>query len=303
MKIISKLFEYIYQPMIRAYAKHSMPRDEPADRFMTFLFALQFWHEHRYWPHLGNPRSFSEKVVSRMLYDRNPRWTILSDKLSMREHVANIIGDEFMIPVLWSGDNPEEIPFSTLPPKYVIKTNHACSYNIIVKDKTPVDQKEIQHLLKSWLGINFCEDTFLGAAWAYKNIKPMIIVEEFVDDDGKVPLDYKFFCFSGYAEYLLITFDRHEAPYEKHFTRKFVPLDLWNGYRQYPRCVERPKNYEQMISLAESLAQGFDFIRVDFYNVGGRIYVGELTCYPAGGLARFIPREYDYIFGDKWKIK
>jgi hypothetical protein len=301
-RILSKLFELIYQPISRAYAKLSMPRDEPAGRLMTLLFAVQFYYVHRHWPHLKEPRSFSEKVVNRMLYDRNPVLTMLSDKLRVRKHVASIIGNEHLIPLLWSGDKPEEIPFDTLPRKYVIKANHGCGFNIIVQDKTRIYPKKVIRQLNKWLHTNFCQDTYLGATWAYKNIRPYVLIETFVDDSGRVPLDYKFFCFSGRAEYVLMTFDRHKDPFEKHFTRDFVPLDLWNGCRQYPGSVERPGNYEQMISLADKLSRGHDFIRVDLYNVGGRIYFGELTCYPAGGLARFIPMTYDFDLGKKWKL-
>ena len=213
------------------------------------------------------------------------------------------VGSEYLIPLLWQGDNPEEIPFDILPPQFVIKTNHGCKSNIIVDDKKQLDQKKTRLQLKKWLCENSCTDKFLGTEWAYKHIKPTVIIESFLNDNGKVPLDYKFFCFSGQVEFLLMTFDRFGDLSEKHFDRDFNPLDLWNGAKQYPREIARPDNYEEMLRVAEILAGEFDFTRVDLYSVGGRTYFGELTCYPGGGDPRFIPREYDFIFGEKWKSK
>jgi len=298
---LHRLFRLIYEPLCRTYAKLSMPRDEPADKLMTLLVAIEFLQTHRYWPRFKKPRSFSEKVCSRMLYDRDPNWTLLTDKLSLRKYIENSGRSEYLTHLLWTGDKPEAIPHDQLPSRYVIKTNHGCGYNIIVMDNLRMDNAKVALQLRKWLKENFCTDRSLGVEWHYKNIEPQILIEEFLDDNGKPPLDYKFFCFSGRVEYVLVTFDRHSDPFEKHFTRDFFPLDLWNGCRQYPGKVERPKNYEEMLALAESISQGFDFIRVDLYNLQGRIYFGELTCSPAGGLARFIPRDYDFVFGERWK--
>lgn len=236
-----------------------------------------------------------------MLFDRNPLWTMLSDKLLLRDYVASKVGSEYLIPLLWKGDNPEEIPFDELPNKFVIKTNHGCKYNIFVKDKTQLDQTKTKRQLKKWLDENFCMDKFVGTEWAYKNIRPTIIIEVFLDDNGNVPLDYKFFCYSGRPEFLQMNFERFGDACEKFFDRDFNPLDLWNGTKQYQGKVVRPDNYKDMIRTSESLAQGLDFIRVDMYNIGGQIYVGELTCYPGGGNIPFIPEKYDFIFGEKWK--
>lgn len=279
-----------------------MARDEPANGLMTLLVSLQFLMEYRYWPHFKNPRSYSEKINARMLFDRNPKLIMATDKLAVREYVADKLGHEFLIRLIWEGDKAEDIPFSELPFKFVIKTNHGCGYNIIVKEREQLDQAKAITRLSKWLNENFCQDRYLGIEWAYKNIRPKIFIEAFLDDSGRIPLDYKFFCFSGRVEFILMTFDRHKDPFEKHFDRDFTPLDLWNGCRQYPGKVERPENFVQMLDVAEKLAAGFDFIRVDLYNLAGQIFFGELTPYPGGGFARFVPRKYDFVFGEKWKI-
>jgi len=226
---------------------------------------------------------------------------MLSDKWRVRGYVATKVGSEYLDPVLWRGDNPGDIPFDELPLKFVIKGTHGCKYNIIVQDKTQLDQKNRRFKLKEWLSENYCEDKFLGVEWAYKNIRPQIIVESFLEDNGKVPLDYKFFCFSGRAEFLQISFDRFGDASELILDRDFNPIEVWNGLTLYKGEVRRPDNYEEMLQVAESLARDLDFIRVDLYSVGKRVYFGELTCYPASGMAPFVPRGYDFVFGEKWR--
>ncbi len=164
-----KLLSGLYVRLCRAYARRM--KDSPADAIYTLLFSLKFLKEHRYWPHFKNPRSFSEKVCSRMLYDRNPQWTMLSDKWGVRDYVNKKVGKNYLIPLLWQGYNPEEIPFDALPSKFVIKTNHGCGYNIIVKDKQQFNQEKAKLQLKQWLSENFCNVSFLGTSWAYKNIR------------------------------------------------------------------------------------------------------------------------------------
>lgn len=301
MIALDKLFQHLHMPLCRLYLKHFL-KDKPADEIMRCLCIPYFVYLHRYWPAFKQPVTFSEKIFHRMLYNRNPVLTQISDKLAVREYVARKVGDGCLIPLLWQGGNPSDIPFDKLPEKFVIKGSHGCGYNIIVDDKTRIDREKIKSKLNRWLSQNFAQDTFLGLAWAYKNIKPTILVESFIDENGRVPLDYKFFCYGGRAEILLMTFDRFGNLEEKHFNRKFQPLDLWNGAPQHEGKIERPLCYEEMLRLADSISSGFDFMRVDLYSVGGHVYFGELTCYPAGGLARFIPREYDFVFGEKWHL-
>jgi len=236
------------------------------------------------------------------LFERNPVFTSITDKYRVREYVTEMVGSDRLIPLLWKGETPEEIPFDSLPNKFVIKTNHGCDYNIIVEDKRQLEIKKVIIRLKKWLGENFGNDTFLGIAWAYRNIKPMILIESFLEENGRVPVDYKFFCFSGRVEFFKIDFSRFEAHSEKFFDRNFIKLDLFEqGLRQHHGKIDLPRNIDEMIAYAESLGAGFDFIRVDLYSIGEKIYFGELTAYPGGTSAKFEPDYYDYLFGEKWK--
>jgi len=236
-----------------------------------------------------------------MLFERSPVWTLFSDKLRVRDYVASRVGNQFLVPLLWVGENPAEIPFDQLPDKFVIKANHGCDYNIFVKDKSQLDQVKTRLLLMKWLAQNYCQDLFLGAPWGYKNIQPAIMVESFLGDNGRVPPDYKFFCYSGRMELLKVDFNRFEDHSEAFFDRDMNRLTLLGrGIRPHRGKISFPDNYQEMVQVAESLANGIDFIRVDLYSVSGRVYFGELTCYHGGGLIRLYPRKYDFLLGKNW---
>lgn len=297
----NKVIKLVLWPLCRLYAKRL--GDQPADNLYSFLSSIVFFHYHNYWPNLKKPRSFSEKIFYRMLFDRRNILTTLSDKLEARNYVANKAGRQFLIPLIGDFTEPDQIRPELLPDKFILKANHGCGFIRIIKNKSFIDFKEEKRLMKAWLNTNFCLNTSFGQAWAYKNISPRILVEEFLEESGKPPTDFKFLCSSGRVEYILLVYDRFDLHREKHFSRDFVPLDLWNGVEQHPGPFFPPDNLDEMILLAEKLSEGFDFVRIDLYNIMGRIYFGEFTFYPAGGLARFTPREWDFIFGEKWKLE
>lgn len=300
-KLINKSLQKLYWPICRLYARWL--GDRPADYIYKFLCSVAFFQIHHYWPNLNKPSSFSEKIFFRMLYDRRPLLTLISDKLLVRDFVADRIGHQYLVPLLWSGADPKDIPCDQLPSKFVIKTNHGCGFNIFIDNKNFFNLDELIPIIKGWLKTNFALKTYLGNAWAYKNISPKIIIEEYIEEEGKPPKDFKFFCFSGRVEYIQVSFDRFENPSERMLDRDFNILDIYNGVKLYDGKIEPPIGFSKMIEIAETLSSNFDFIRVDLYTIKGKIYFGELTCYPAGGLAPFVPREWDFIFGEKWHIE
>ena len=170
-KIETRLFRLLLWPVCRAYARHL--GDRPADARYRFLCSLQFWKVYRFRPDLVQPRLFSEKLWSRMLHGRDPLFTQICDKLRVREYVKKKAGEECLIPLLWSGEEPGDIPFDELPSQFVIKANHGCGYNIIVTDKAQLDREGARRLLKKWLHENFCLDKYLGSRMGLQKHKTM----------------------------------------------------------------------------------------------------------------------------------
>lgn len=289
---------WLYWPICRYYAH--LLGDRPSDNFYRILCSFQFYIVHGYWPNLKNPNSFAEKLFHRMLYDRRNILTVVSDKLLVRNYVSERIGHEFLIPILWHGYEPDLIPFDTLPKKFVIKTNHGCGFIIIVKDKETLNLDTARSLLRIWLKQNFCLDAYIGSEWGYKNIEPAILIEQFIGVEDIPPVDYKFYCFHGRVEFLTVHYSRFIEHKTRSFDKNFQPYDFKYDFDQWDGYCEKPINFDKMVRIAELLSSDFDFIRVDLYNVNGKIYFGELTPYPGGVSTKFLPRYKDFYLGSLW---
>lgn len=300
MKITGALYNLLYSPLCRAYAKRL--ENKPADALLRFLCSVRFVNIHHYWPDFTKPRRLTEKIWARMLHDRSEQLTIFSDKLLVRNYVAAKVGASCLLPILWSGIDPEKIIFNQLPMKYVIKATHGCSYNIIVHDNMAVNVDEIKQTLRKWLAQNYCDDYGLGIEWGYKNVKPNIIIEKFIGEGDEEPVDYKFYCFSGQVKLVTVHFDRFKGHKTKAFDRESRPSAFRYHFPMYDGPFQMPPNYAEMVSLAESLSEGIEFIRVDLYTQGNKIYFGELTPYPGGISTRFLPTSIDCDLGEKWKM-
>lgn len=302
MNIISGLFKTIHWPICRAYMRHI--GDKPVNPSYVISFSCYFRYVYGFWPNINKPQRFTEKLWHRMLYERDPILTLVSDKLLVREYVTQKIGSDFLIPLLWYGDDPEQIPFENLPAKFVIKANNSCGDNIIVHDKSKLDVKMTKQKIKEWFSRNPCSDTYLGVSWGYKNIKPTILIETFIGEKDKPPIDYKFYCFSGHAEIITLHFDRFEEQKVLAYDSMFQRLKYKSKFKQYNDTFQLPSNCGEMVKLAEKLSKDFDFIRVDLYNLEGKIYFGELTPYPGGvsTLTGFDVASYDVELGEKWKM-
>ena len=288
-------------PISRWYNRRVLG-DRPADGFITLLTSMDFWCVHRYWPELKTPRTFSEKIVHRMLFSRDPILTTLSDKIASRDFISSRVGEEYLVPVLWSGGDPDAIPFRELPDRFVIKASHGCGYTLVVKEGRRLDEAAVRRQVRQWLRQNFATDVFSGSSWGYKHVRPQILVEPFIGEGDVEPVDYKFFCYNGQALYVDAIYDRFTDERENFFDRSYNLIPVWNGWKLDGTLVSQPQNYGTMLEVADRLSEGLDFIRVDLYNIGGRVYVGELTCYPAAGRAPFVPREYDFVFGEPWRL-
>lgn len=252
------------------------------------------------YPNLLNPKTFNEKIAYKQLFDRRPVLTGIADKLEVRKFVEVRIGSKYLQEIYQVATTPEEIDWDSLPAKFVIKTNHGSGWNIIVHDKSTLDLKKTISQLQEWLSTNYY-DQF--REWSYKDIPRFVFIEKMMlDDRGKIPTDWKFHVFSGQAMYLQVNINRFENNQCNIYDRSLNKMNVRYNCDNFSADVDFPPNIEEMFILAGQLGEGLDYVRVDLYNLNGRIYFGELTNYPLAGLARFAPHEFDEEMGKCWTV-
>lgn len=250
---------------------------------------------------LNNPQTFNEKLQWLKLYDRRPEYTIMVDKYAVKKYVADKIGEEYIIPTLGVWDNPDDIDFDALPNRFVLKCNHNSGLGMcICKDKSKLDIEKV----KSELRRGLAQDYYLtGREWPYKNVPPRIIAEKYMEDAKVRELrDYKIYTFNGKAKFCMINTDRGTDTRADYFDESYNWLDFTWGYPHADVKPKKPANYKKMFELAEELAKGTATLRVDFYEVNGQIYFGELTFFDASGFDKIIPESYDLKFGSWIKL-
>lgn len=253
--------------------------------------------------HLKRPITFTEKIQWLKLHDKKEDYTLLVDKLAVKKYVAEKVGNDVVIPVLGVWDRAEDIDFEALPDQFVLKVNcgggntHVC----ICRDKHQIDYEQIRKKLSKGLksGRNIYR---VYRESPYRNVIPKILAEQFIEDENQADLtDYKFYCFGGKVKYCQVIRNRSICETIDFYDTQWVRQPFYGLNREArPSGVDlsRPENYDKMVAIASVLSQGFPFLRVDLYNVGGAVYFGELTFYPASGLGFFTPEEYDKILGD-----
>jgi hypothetical protein len=265
----------------------------PDKLFLSFMVRLQCG----YWPNWKDPQTFSEKIQWLKLYNRNPKYTIMVDKYAVKDYVAELIGEEYVIPTLGVWDRPEDIEWDKLPEKFVLKTTHGGGNTgvVICKDKSTFDkQKAVKKLNK---GLK--QDIYITLReWPYKNVPRRILAEKLIESEsGDLP-DYKFFCFDGVVKALFVGSERETGDVKfDFFDADFNHLDLVQSHPMSGRKLEKPVGFEEMKLLATKLSKGIPHVRVDLYNVRGKIYFGELTFFHHGGVTPFHPQKWDYTFG------
>lgn len=248
---------------------------------------------------LKNPKTFNEKLQWLKIYDRKELYTTLVDKYKVKEYVSEKIGSKYVIPTLGVYEDFSQLDFDKLPNQFVMKCTHDSGGIAICKNKNSFSMKEARKKLEKNLKTNFY---FLAREWPYKNVKPRIIIEKLIKDTNNEDiLDYKFMCFNGKVKCCFVCSERHS---EKGlaidiFDTDWKRMSFKRKYRNSSIKIEKPKNYELMISLAEKLAKNISFVRMDFYEIEGKVYFGEFTFYPEGGFEKFEPEKYDEILG-KW---
>lgn len=242
-------------------------------------------------PHYKNPKNFNDitSIVKLNNYNNNDLVYRCTDKYEVRQYILNLNLKEIINDIYGVYEKYEDINFDILPEKFVIKCTHGCGYNIIINDKTKMDKKEIENKLKKWMNEKY---GYATAELHYTRIKPRIIIEKYLcDENDKMPLDYKIYCFNGKAKCILVCSERDEklrlSYYDMNWNRLNYEKKSWSSNKS----IKKPKNLKKMIEYAEKLSGNFPFVRVDFYNDNGKIIFGELTFTPACCCAPYYSHE------------
>lgn len=278
--------------------RHHMLDFLPDKIYIKLLYYIQFGKK----IDLKAPKTYNEKLQWLKLYDRNPLYVKLVDKYEVKNYIKKSLGNEYVVPTIGVYKKFEEIDFSKLPQKFVIKCTHDSGGIVICKDKDTLDIEEARKKIKKSLNNNYY---YHGREWPYKNVEPRIIIEELLEDKKNTDLkDYKFFCFNGKVKMLFIASNRHGKgeTYFDFFDEKYNHLNFTNGHENAPVMPKKPKNFELMKELAEKVSKNLNHARIDFYEVNEKIYFGEITFFHWSGLVPYEPEEWDYIIGEWLQI-
>lgn len=245
--------------------------------------------------------TYNEKLQWLKIYDDDPLKAALADKYLARAYVGKHIGEQYLPKLHGVWDKFEFIDFNKLPDRFVLKANHGCAWNILVKDKAQFDREEARIKFSQWLNSNFAFHE--GFETHYFDIRPRIICEEYLDHEADSLNDFKVFCFHGKAEYIMFLADRGKGLKMAFYDRNWRKLDIRYSYPPYERPVPRPERLDLLLALAERLAADFPHVRVDFYILrNGEIKFGEFTFSSASGVCKWVPDEADLILGGKFSL-
>ncbi len=264
----------------------------PDDKYLKLLFRIRMGRK----LDLENPKTFNEKQQWLKIHNRKDEYTVMADKYLSKQYVAGKVGEQYVVPVLGAWDSFDDIDFDSLPDRFVLKTNHDSGSVIICSDKAKLDRKKARAELEKSLRRSYYA---VKREWPYKNIPRKILAEAYLEDEpGRNLMDYKFFCFEGVPKLMYVIEGAAETDTEAFFDmdRNFLELEIGSDKPEVP--PELPSCFEKMKELAAVLSNGLPFIRVDFFYVKGRLYVGELTFFHDSGLAEIRPAEWDLKLGE-----
>lgn len=243
-----------------------------------------YYKHFRHFPNLKKPKTFNEKLQWLKLHDRQAKYTLMVDKYKVKQYVANIIGKEHIIPTLGVWAKAEDIDWTSLPNRFVLKCNNDSGSVVICKNKKELDiPKTIQFLNKRLKNNGY----WYGREWPYKNVEPRIIAEKYIEDSTTKGLwDYKLFCFDGKVDNIMVVRDRAEGnPHFFHFDKDWNLCRFNRLTRSLPKDYkeQKPAMIDDMIRIAEKLSKGITHVRIDLFYADGRIYFGEYTLYHQSG--------------------
>lgn len=251
---------------------------------------------------IRNPKTFNEKMQWLKLHDKNPKYTSMTDKYEIRKYIKNTLGVQYLVPLLGVYDSFDEIDFRALPNNFIIKCTHDSGGYVICKDKTMFNFNSAKKKINKHLKINYY---YRFKEWPYKNVIPRIIIEKYmVDESGYDLKDYKFLCFNGEPYCLHVCVDRHTGEGLKlsYFDMNWNLMPVKKRYPNIDRILVKPLNFDKMIEISRIISKDIPFVRIDFYEIKGEIYFGEITFFPGSGFTKFYPEKYDKIFGNLIKL-
>lgn len=263
------------------------------ERYLKWMFRLAMGRPLS----LQNPVTFNEKLQWLKLHDRRDEYTVWVDKYRVRDYIAREIGEAYLVPLLGVWDDPDDIDFAALPDRFVLKCNHNSGRGMcICKDKATLDIAAVKENLRRGLRQDYSRG---GREWPYKNVPRRIIAEAYLEDATGELRDYKLMCFGGEVKATFVCSERF-SPQGMHLTVMDRDWQVMPVKRKHPAVADGvpcPATYEKMVAFAERLAKDCPFMRVDFYEVNGKLYFGEITFFPGSGLEKFYPDEWDARFG------
>lgn len=243
---------------------------------------------------LKSPKTFNEKLQWLKLNDRNPLYTTLVDKLRVKDWVASRIGTQYVIPTLAIYNSVDDIDLAALPNQFVLKCNHDSGSVVVCKDKESFDLEAAKKKLDTAMEHNFYWE---AREWPYKNVKPCIFAEKFMEDDtGEELRDYKFWCFNGVPKVMYCSV-KNDSIWENYYDMNFTPLEINHGYPMSTNPVKEPLTFREMQRIISDIALQIPFVRVDFYEISGRVFFGEFTFYDFAGLKPFQSLKQDMVLG------
>jgi len=260
---------------------------------------VRFFLTSRYWPHLETPRYYYEKMNWLKLYDRKPLRAIVADRILVRNYVREKAPDCILPAHLWVGPQLTPDVWQSFPDKFVLKASHGSGMIAVILQKREVTFNFVSGIVRRWLRTDYSRR---GREWIYHKLPKLIIAEEFIDiESERVPMDFKFLCFNGHVELIMVDIDRFTKHRRNLYDRKFRKMNAEHFFPPGPD-IPRPSVLDYAIQIAESLAAPFDFIRVDLYISKNAVYFGEMTCFPEAGFGRFKPNSLDFLLGKRLKL-
>ncbi len=288
------ILRWIVHPVreFRNYVYYFHPHWMSDEKYLSILFKEKMGYDIDW----ENPSTFQEKIQWMKVHYHNPIYPKLVDKYLVKSWVESKIGKQYIIPTIGHWKSFDEINFNTLPDQFVLKCNHDSGSVVICLDKAQLDKQYAQDRLNRAVNTNYY---WWGREWAYKNVEPLIIAEPLLKDNNESKgrsndiaiKDYKFFCFDGVPRFMYISDDHGVDPHTDFFDMEFHKICMQFRDKNSREDVEKPLKFDEMKRLASALSEGFPFVRVDFYLVGGQIYFGEMTFYHASGFFPITPKE------------